>query len=252
MAAAASTIPTEQQLPSDALYIFTDLETESIQANTLLQIAAVSITGEQFNTFINPQCPLTEDCSNLLGLFYFNGDLYRDGRRLFSKNIKTALLEFMLWLSNFNKPIVLVFHNGFSFDCKVLSKFLVQFNILVPENLTFVADTLPYIRINLKEIENHKLGTLAEHFKIKHDLAHDALSDSLTLMLICNQIVAQSEITHQTIFKDSWRHFSDYLNLYRHGQPVKPLKKRKRTKKSTTKSTKLTETKNDIDKTIVK
>ena len=105
MAAAASTIPTEQQLPSDALYIFTDLETESIQANTLLQIAAVSITGEQFNTFINPQCPLTEDCSNLLGLFYFNGDLYRDGRRLFSKNIKTALLDFMLWLSNFNKTI---------------------------------------------------------------------------------------------------------------------------------------------------
>jgi hypothetical protein len=141
MAAAASTIPTEQQLPSDALYIFTDLETESIQANTLLQIAAVSITGEQFNTFINPQCPLTEDCSNLLGLFYFNGDLYRDGRRLFSKNIKTALLDFMLWLSNFNKPIVLVFHNGFSFDCKVLSKFLVQFNILVPQNLTFVADS---------------------------------------------------------------------------------------------------------------
>ena len=240
MATAAD--PSEQHLPSDAIFIFTDLETESIQANILLQIAAVTQKGETFNIFINPQCPLTETCTNLLGLFYFNGELYREGQRLPSEHIKTALHNFTHWIAQFGKPVVLVFHNGFSFDCTVLARFLIQHQVPIPENLIFVADSLPYIRIALKapEIDNHKLGTLAKYFNITHELAHDALSDSLTLMHICTKIADRNGVTYQTIFKDSYRHFSDYLNRIMKGTPIRPLKKRSKRK---TKSKKETETK---------
>jgi len=231
MAAAASQ-PVSEQLtpPDDSIYVFTDIETDSISAKLLLQIAAVTPTGDKFNIFINPKSPLTKDCSDLLGLFYFNGDLYREGTRLYSKPIKTALFEFMKWISKQPRTVTLVFHNGFSFDCTVLAKFLTQFKIPIAENLLFVADTLPYLRRSFKDdsLENHKLGTLAKHFNISHDLAHDAYSDCLTLMLICNHIVNLNETCYQEIFKESSRPFSTYLNRQLFGTPIKPLKRKRK------------------------
>lgn len=227
MATAASVDNINLHLPSDSIYIFADLETESVQANLLLQIAAVTQNGETFNVFINPQSPLDHDCTKLLGLYFFNGDLYREGLKLHSISITKALVLFMNWISNFKHPVVLVFHNGFSFDCTVLAKFLVRLAIPIPENLITVGDTLPYIRSNFKPplVENHKLETLAKHFGIAHEFAHDALSDSLALKSICDKIINQSGIDHQQIFRGSCRPFSDYLNKHLHGIPLKPLKK---------------------------
>ena len=236
MAAAANIDPIQLYLPSESLYIFTDIETDSVQANILLQIAAVTEKGEEFNVFINPRCPLTQSCTTFLGFYFFNGGLYRNGRKLPSIFVAQALENFMKWISKLKQPVVLVFHNGFSFDCTILARFLVQFGIKIPENLITVGDTLPYIRNTLKAplVENHKLGTLAKYFQIDQEQAHDALSDSLTLKLICDKLADQNGTGYQQIFKDSFRPFSDYLNKHLLGTPIVPLKKKNKEMKKVT------------------
>lgn len=226
--------PVDNNLPPNCLYIFTDIETESFLALLLLQIAAVTSEGHQFNTFINPFCNLSEACTRLLGFYFFKGQLYRNGLLLPAKPVKQALYEFTNWISKFQRPVVLVYHNGFSFDCSVLAKYLIRFNIPIPENLITVCDSLPYIRDNFKvpTVENHKLGTLAKHFNIVHELAHDALSDSLVLKQICEAISNQNKIDFKTLFKDSCRPFSEYIDKVMYGKPLQPLKKKKKSKPS--------------------
>ena len=234
MATAAQIEPVEPTFPSNPIYIFADIETESVQGNILLQLAAVTLTGEQFNIFINPCTTLPEACTNFLGLYFENGALYRNGKILPSYNIFLALNHFIDWLSQFKQPIILVFHNGFSFDCYVLAKFLTKFHLSLPSNI-LVSDTLPYFRQYLKPplVPNHKLTTLSDHFKIAHEHAHDALSDSLALKGICQQIVVENNIDFEEIFKISFRNFSEYTNYYLTGKPIVPFKRknRKRSKK---------------------
>lgn len=224
--------PVNPHLPSDAVFIFTDIETESLMALLLLQIAAVTSNNLQFNVFINPYRPLSETCTNFLGFYYYKNKLFRNGRLLFAKSIKQALFDFVNFIANIPHPVVLVYHNGFSFDCSVLARNLIRFNIPIPPNLISVCDSLPYIRNLFKSsaIENHKLGTLAKHFNIHHEQAHCALSDSIVLKQICEQICKQENISFQTLFKDSCRSFSEYTDKFLYGKPIKPLKKIKRPK----------------------
>lgn len=217
-----------------SLFIFTDLETESIKAKLLLQIAAVSIKGDIFNNFINPQQPLPEECSKLLGLFYLDGTLYRNGTRITSIHIVQALRNFMRWIEHLNEPVTLVFHNGFSFDCTILARFLTHFAIHIPSNLKYVADTLPAFREELKDspLTNFKLSTVAAHFNITNEYEHDALSDSKTLLNICKEIVKQDVTRFPSIFHQTHRAFSEYVNRCLYGTEIKPIKKKKSRKKS--------------------
>ena len=228
----------DQHLPSNCLYIFTDIETESFLAFLLLQIAAVTSEGHQFNVFINPYCPLSQSCTNLLGFYFYKGRLFRNGRPLPAKPVKQALHEFATWISNFDRPVVLVYHNGFSFDCAVLAKHLIRFNIPIPRNLITVCDSLPYIRTHFKAptVANHKLGTLASHFGIIHEHAHDALSDSLVLKQVIEKISTENNVDYKTIFKESCRPFSEYIDKILYGKPIQPLRRKKKTKTKKKKS----------------
>ena len=243
----------DKNLPTDCLYIFTDIETESFLAFLILQIAAVTSEGHQFNSFINPCRPLSEFCTNFLGFYFFKGRLFRNGRLLPAKPVKQALEEFSHWISNFNRPVVLVYHNGFSFDCSVLAKYLVRFNISIPTNLITVCDSLPYIRTHFKfpEIRDHKLGTLASHFGLVHEHAHDALSDSLVLKQVCEAICKQHSTDFKNIFKESCRPFSDYIDKILYGKPLQPLrKKKKRTPKKKSVMTEKQIEKTSVDKSV--
>lgn len=223
----------ELSLPQDAEYVFTDIETESLSGLLLLQIAAITASGLQFNVFINPCRPLSQACSNFLGFYYYNHNLYRNGNRLYTKTIKQALLDFTNFINNINKPVVLVYHNGFAFDCSILANNLIRFKIPIPSNLISVCDSLPFIRTFFKDktVQNHKLGTLAAHFKLNHEHAHCALSDSIVLKQICEHISKQHNITFQDMFKNSYRRFSEYIDRLVLGKPLTKLKKEKKSPK---------------------
>ncbi|HEY7534416.1 MAG TPA: exonuclease domain-containing protein [Thermodesulfobacteriota bacterium] len=227
-------------LPLEAEYVFTDIETESLAGLLLLQIAAITLTGLQFNVFINPFRPLSEDCSKLLGFYYYNNQLFRNGRKLQTSTIKQALLDFTAFIANIKKPVVLVYHNGFAFDCSILANYLIRFNIPIPSNLITVCDSLPFFRNFFKDknIANHKLGTLASHYNITHEHAHCALSDSKVLRDICEKIRIQNSFTFQQMFKNSFRKFSDYVDRITKGKPLTPLIKEKKPKKTKPKTQK--------------
>jgi DNA polymerase III alpha subunit (gram-positive type) len=177
------------------LIVYSDIETDSLFGNILLQIAAVTEDGETFNIHINPHENLPVQCSNITGLYYFKKNLYKNGRLVPSVSIRKGLRSFRDWILAFKQPVVLVFHNGFSFDIKVLLRTYMKLNVKFPENVSFISDTLPAFRKFTKNsnLKDHKLLTLADFTKVKLENAHDALADSQALKNICDNFTKQNE-----------------------------------------------------------
>lgn len=211
------------------LHIYADIETDSFRANKLLQIAAITENGEKFNIFINPMEPLLLSTVNFLGINYYKGQLYRNGLKLQSFTIKEALTRFMDWIEQKQQPVMLVFHNGFNFDCNILIRHLIEFKIKIPTNLLKFGDTLPFFRNAIKPpaISNHTLATLASHFKIKQERAHCALSDTDTLKQICEEYAKANQGSIATIFLHCTRSIQDFVNRQLFKTPMPKLKKLK-------------------------
>lgn len=171
----------------DHLLVFADIETDGLGADKILQIGAVTDQGQEFNVYINPKRDLPLSCTNLCGLYYFKNQLYRDGIRLPSVGVITAIRMFKTWVESLGKPVTMVFHNGFAFDCHVLAKYFIKFKVVPPTNITKMCDTLPVFRKHLvdTELANHRLTTLAAYFEIDFIYAHDALQDSIILKSVC-------------------------------------------------------------------
>lgn len=212
---------------NDFTYVYTDIETDSFKANQLLQIAAIDQNNQKFNRYINPHRPLPLSVTNFLGIYFYKGELYKNGLRLHSTSLNDALHDFMKWIESLQKPVILIFHNGFNFDCSVLARNLICSKVQIPSNLLKVGDTLPFFRIAIKAplVENHKLATLARYFDIHQECAHDALSDSETLKQICEKFIKNNDSSLEIIFQNSSRFFKEYLDKIMHGTPLIKLKK---------------------------
>ena len=78
--------------------------------------------------------------TNIHGLYFEDEKLYQDSRVLPSTSEVNALNKFNKWLKAFNKPVILVFHNGISFDGPVLAKFYKKHGIILTENVKYLAD----------------------------------------------------------------------------------------------------------------
>jgi len=213
----------------EKLFIFADIETDGLRAGTLLQIAAVTADGlSEFNVYINPLKELPLSCTNLCGLYYYKKQLYRDGVPLPTVGVKVALTRFRTWLEDFNRPITLVFHNGFSFDCYVLARYFLKFGI-GSTKIEKVSDTLPCFRKQLKdpELGNHKLATLASYFKLNFDFAHDALQDTRMLRAVVEKLSEKSTKNLETLLDTHTRDFQFYINKEKEREAVKSDPKQK-------------------------
>lgn len=209
------------------LHVYADIETDSFKGNKLLQIAAITEEGQTFNIYINPMEPLLLSTINLLQIHFYKGHLYKNGRKLQSFTIREALLRFVNWIEEQQRPVILVFHNGFNFDCSILIKHLIKFNIKIPLNLLKFGDTLPFFRQAIKPpaIQSHTLAQLANYFKIKQENAHCALSDTCTLKQICEAYVKDKGNDVAIIFQNSTRNLQDYVNRQIFQIPIPKLKK---------------------------
>lgn len=199
------------------MFVFSDIETEGLGVHSpLLQIAAVSEDGKEFNVYINPRKELALGCTNFCGFYYYRNQLYRDGQPLPTVRLRQGLLQFCRWLESLGDEVSLVFHNGFSFDCFFIAKCLKNQNLQLPSNTKIVHDSLPCLRKTLKDPAppNFKLTTLAEHFEIPTLKAHDALSDSRVLRGICEKAAIQQDKTLQELLGLSTRPFQQYLDKY--------------------------------------
>jgi len=88
-------------------------------------------------------------------------------------------------------PVVLVAHNGFSFDCKFLHHTLKRVHLALPTNVSHFVDTLQLAREAdfRPSPPNKKLGTL-NHRVTGRDItnAHDALADARAVATVLFQL----------------------------------------------------------------
>ncbi|XP_060561615.1 uncharacterized protein LOC132721341 [Ruditapes philippinarum] len=93
-----------------------DLETTGlIQGGVLPQITQISavevVSGQQFNTYVNPTVPIDRTATSVTGIAYFEGQMTVNGTKVQSVNIRSAVDDMIAWISKFQN-VCLVAHNG--------------------------------------------------------------------------------------------------------------------------------------------
>ena len=155
-------------------YCVLDLETTGLSAKTekITEIGIMKIQNgevvDEFCEFVNPEKPIpkrVQEVTNITDEMVANSPTIDV---LFPK-----VLDFI-------KDSVLVAHNA-SFDIGFLKN--VAKNLGYKFDYTYV-DTLPLARKLYPELKKHKLGKIAEHLKIKVEVAHRALDDVDTTVKI--------------------------------------------------------------------
>ncbi len=92
-----------------------------------------------------------------------------------------------LWpeIRDFISTDPLVAHNA-TFDKGVLYSTANSYGITLPQY--HIIDTLPLSRRLLRDLPNHKLGTLVNYFEFEYD-AHNALSDALACGIVYTKLI---------------------------------------------------------------
>ena len=152
----------------DDNFVIVDLETTALSPvqGEIIEIGAIKVVNneivDKMNIFIKPSKPVSYFTTKLTGI---TNDMLKDGY-----HIKEALEIF----DDFSDGMRLMAHNA-KFDLSFLNCYMdAHLNKCCSEN---VMDTLMLSRAILKDVPNHKLGTLAEYFDIDYTGAHRSLKD---------------------------------------------------------------------------
>ena len=162
----------------------------------MLQLAAIC-NNTEFNLYITPGRHIDKRATAVNGLTFENDTLRYHGQKVDVVPIEQALQEFGTYLSTIGQPI-LVGHNIQRFDCLVLMRKLMKYNLLEQYSDTVVGclDTLRLARrlISHEEVENFKQATLVKTFLqgVEYQ-AHNALSDCRVLSLLYAQVLDTTE-----------------------------------------------------------
>ena len=160
----------------DTTYCVLDLETTGFSPKTekITEIGIMKIKNgevlEEFCEFVNPEKPIPQ---RVVEVTHITDDMVKDAPTI--DVMFPKVLEFI-------KGSVLVAHNA-SFDMGFL-KYVAK-ELGYEFDFTYV-DTLPLARKLFPELTKHKLGKIAEHLKIKVEVAHRALDDVDTTVKVLN------------------------------------------------------------------
>ena len=186
-------IPSVLQIQSlsDHDLVFFDLETTGLQRNCdIVQISAVC-NDKCFNKYILPNKTISPGPSQVTELSVMNNELYYKGEIVKTVPIFEALVDFLEYLTDFQKP-VLFGHNIASFDAHVLWYALNEFK-MVPEfcsRVTGLIDTKSLAKkyVASSEVANFKQETLVrELLNISYE-AHNAINDVKNLQKLTTEI----------------------------------------------------------------
>ena len=163
----------------DTTYCVLDLETTGLSAKTekITEIGIMKIKDgkvlEEFCEFVNPEKPIPQRVQEITNI---TDDMVKDAPTI--EEMFPKVLEFI-------KGTVLVAHNA-TFDIGFLKT--VAKDLGYEFDYTYV-DTLPLARKLYPELKKHKLGKIAEHLKIKVEVAHRALDDVDTTVKVLREMM---------------------------------------------------------------
>ena len=145
-------------------------------------------------------------------MLFANGDIVK------SVSGKQCLDGFISWLESIHSKCVIVAHNGFNFDFKVLINSLKRHNLLseFEELDVAVCDTLFVSRKIANNVPDHKLVTLYKE-AMGNDAGfaqHDASADAQALMAVFD-FIGQANM-YQYV-----KSFNEFSILYDHKQKLK-------------------------------
>ena len=165
----------------DTTYCVLDLETTGLSAKTekITEIGIMKIKNgevlEKFCEFVNPEKPIPQKVQEVTNI---TDDMVADSPTI--EELFPKVLEFI-------KGSVLVAHNA-TFDIGFLKN--VAKGLGYEFDYTYV-DTLPLARKLYPDLKKYKLGKIAEHLKIKVEVAHRALDDVDTTVKILNVMIEE-------------------------------------------------------------
>lgn len=200
------------------VFVYADLETDNLRGDLLLQISAFT-SDNSFSVYINPHKELPKDCTQITGLSFTKGSLYKNGKLLFPLQIHNALRLFNKFLQQLGKNVHLVFHNAFGFDARVLLKHYSRQKIDLPSNVVLIHDSLPALRKKIKSdeayeksITDFKLSSIGKFLGIQIEDLHNAYSDSILLKLICESYSTKLGITVEQLLDQYHKPPSFFIN----------------------------------------
>lgn len=184
----------------------------------ITQIAAVELqSGQQFSTYVKPTVPITTAATTVTGISYYNEEMTVNGSKVQSLSIKTAVDEFVNWMSKF-KNVCLVAHNGRRFDFPVLVSTLKNIGALDKLFECVFIDSMSVFR---KHYPNRSLKQvdLVSSLLGETYAAHNAIDDVVALgklikfvNLTNNDIMAHS-FTQEAVANNMAFNKSKTLNL---------------------------------------
>ena len=200
---------------------YVDLECDDLKGTTLLQLSAISENGDIFNGFcqIPLDRPIPDKITELTGFCCYKGDLYHNGTHCESHPRKYILKKFAKWLDlKTDGPPVLIAHNGFGYDWRVLHKHFHECELDINAYITY-CDTLPTLKKYYKlhpthSPENFTLGALAKLYQVESTSAHNALSDAITLKRICDYFIFDHKLESDFFTQVQKTHW-DYIVEFR-------------------------------------
>ena len=157
----------------DEMIVF-DLETTGLSNRSckIIEIGAVKIKAgeiiEEFNTFVDPECEISEEITNLTSIT--NEDVKGAPKE------REAIESFM----DFVGDRLLIAHNA-NFDIGFVRVALERYGI--PFTNSYL-DTVGLSKYVNPELSKHKLNIIAEHYKLEEFHHHRACDDARTLAYI--------------------------------------------------------------------
>ena len=163
----------------DDNFVIVDLETTGLnpQNSEIIEMGAIKVKNnkvvDKMDVFVKPSRPLSYFTTKLTGI---TNEMVDEGLSL-----KDALNVFV----EFSDGMRLMAHNA-KFDMGFLDTYMKKvFGTGAPNN---ALDTLVLSRIFVKDVPNHKLGTLANYFNIDYSGAHRSLRDCEITLGVYNEI----------------------------------------------------------------
>jgi len=129
--------------------------------------------------------------------------LYLDGERVNGMEMKKGLESFIEWLdNNYDEPVLLVAHNCFKFDAKVLLLNMSKYDVGWSRNIWGFSDSL----LASREFYNppYTLKAMLEKFGVVKDQTTDALDYAQDVRTMVRRVAAQhfQSFTFQSFVRD--------------------------------------------------
>ena len=189
---------TKFDFPSSHVIVF-DLETTGLDmACDIVQIATCSLTDptSTFSRHVLPTKPISPDATRItkLAMGRISGAdvLLHDGKPVTASPWATVQDEFVAWLTGHHATCVLLAHNCFSFDARVL---LHHASPGLRDIVMGFVDSLPALRKGLPDRASYSVSSLQVDYASNIEFsAHDAVSDVTALATVINSAGISREV----------------------------------------------------------